>query len=127
MTNEINKILSKFKEADVYALICGYLYEYKEIPEYSIMCELAYLLDSKSFINLIKYFEGKTFTVPTKEEFQTAIRTILLYQYYEVDKKPWKEALIDAGFDSSDGRAAQIQLRKLKDTIEKYNYGNRNY
>ena len=127
MTDSINKVLSKFKEQDIYALLCGYLFELKNVPEYSIISELAYLLDRESFVNLIDYFEGQTFTVPTKKDFQNAIRTLLLLQYYEIEGKPWKDSLVKAGFDTSDGRAAQIQLNKLKSTLDKYNFTNRTY
>lgn len=127
MTDGINKVLSKFKEQDVYALLCGYLFEFKNIPEYSVISELAYLLDRDSFVNLIDYFEGQTFTVPTKKDFQNAIRTLLLLQYFEIEGKPWKEALLEAGFDTSDGRAAQIQLNKLKGTLDKYNFDTHSY
>lgn len=127
MTDGINKVLSKFKEQDVYALLCGYLFEFKNVPEYSIISELAYLLDRESFVNLIDYFEGQTFKVPTKKDFQNAIRTLLLLQYYEIEGRPWKDSLVAAGFDTSDGRAAQIQLKKLKTTLEKYNFTSRAY
>lgn len=127
MTDGINKVLSKFKEQDVYALLCGYLFEFKNVPEYSVISELAYLLDRESFVNLIDYFEGQTFKVPTKKDFQNAIRTLLLLQYYEIEGRPWKDSLVAAGFDTSDGRAAQIQLKKLKTTLEKYNFTSRAY
>lgn len=127
MTDGINKVLSKFKEQDVYALLCGYLFEFKNVPEYSVISELAYLLDRESFVNLIDYFEGQTFKVPTKKDFQNAVRTLLLLQYYEIEGRPWKDSLVAAGFDTSDGRAAQIQLKKLKTTLEKYNFTSRAY
>jgi hypothetical protein len=127
MTDGINKVLSKFKEQDVYALLCGYLFEFKNVPEYSVISELAYLLDRESFVNLIDYFEGQTFKVPTKKDFQNAVRTLLLLQYYEIEGRPWKDSLVAAGFDTSDGRAAQIQLKKLKTTLEKYNFTSRTY
>lgn len=122
-----SNLLSKFMEPDVYAILCGYLFEFKEIPEYSILSELTYLLDSKSFINLIKYFEGQTVRIPTREEFQSAIKVLLLLQYFEIERKPWKESLQLAGFQTSEGRSAQKKLDKLKATIKNYNYTNRNY
>lgn len=125
--SSVTHLLSKFKKQDIYAVLCSYLFEFKELPEYSTLCELAYLVDVDSFSNLIKYFEGQTVKIPTREEFQTAIRTLLLLQYYEVEKRPWKESLKEAGFQSSEGRAAQNRLNKLKEAITKYNYGNRNY
>lgn len=120
-------LLSKFKEPDVYAILCGFLYEFKEIPEYSILSELTYLMDSKSFINLIKYFEGQTIRIPTKEEFQSAVKVLLLLQYFEIEKKPWRESLQLAGFQTSEGRSAQKKLDKLKETLNTYNFTNRNY
>lgn len=127
MSNNITNLLANFKKQDIYAVLCGYLFEFKELPEYSVLCELAYLVDSDSFANLIKYFEGQTVKIPTREEFQSAIRTLLLLQHYEVEKRPWKESLKLAGFQSSEGRAAQNRLNKLKETLTNYNYGNRNY
>jgi len=122
-----SNLLSKFKEPDVYAILCGYLYEFKEIPEYSVLSELTYLMDSKSFINLIKYFGGQTIRIPTREEFQAAVKVLLLLQYFEIEKKPWRESLQLAGFQTSEGRSAQKKLDKLKDTLKNYNYNNRNY
>jgi hypothetical protein len=122
-----SNLLSKFKEPDVYAILCGYLYEFKEIPEYSVLSELTYLMDSKSFINLIKYFGGQTIRIPTREEFQAAVKVLLLLQYFEIEKKPWRESLQLAGFQTSEGRSAQKKLDKLKDTLKNYNYSNRNY
>lgn len=118
-------IMSKFKEQDIYSLICSYLYDCCEIPQYSIICELAYLLDTKSFINLIKYFEGQEIKIPTREEFQSCIKVLLLYVYHVVEGKKWKESLELAGFQTSEGRSAQNKLRKLDEAIRKYNYGNR--
>lgn len=127
MASSVTDLLNKFNEPDVYSVLCSYLYEFKNIPEYSTLCELAYLLDKDSFTNLIKYYEGQTITIPTRDEFRSCIRVLLLFQYFEIEKKPWKESLLAAGFQSSEGKAAQNQLNKLKSVIKDYNYGNRNY
>jgi hypothetical protein len=121
----VSDLISKIKEQEAYSILCCYLYEYRDIPEYSILCELAYLLDSKSFVNLIKYFEGQTITFPTKEEFQSGIRTLLLLKYTDIDKLSWQESLKKAGFQSSEGRTAHNKLDKLKDTLKKYNFNSR--
>jgi hypothetical protein len=123
----VSNLLSNLKKQDVYAVLCAYLFEFKEIPEYSIICELAYLLDCSSFVNIINYFGGQVLHIPTQEEFRSALRVLLLLQYTEVEKRPWKESLKLAGFQSSEGRMAQNRLNKLKETLAKYNYGNRNY
>ena len=127
MAQNANELVSKLQEQDVYSVICSYLYDMKQIPQYSTLSELCYLLDVDSFLRLIKYFNGQTITIPTKEEFAETIQILLLYQYAEVEKRPWKDALALAGFDSNRGKGAHNKLDKLIETFEKYNFGNRNY
>lgn len=123
----VSDIVSKLNKPDIYSLICGFLFELKDDPKYSTLSELAYLLDNESFLNFIKYFEGQVVTVPTRHELRECVQVLLLFQYSEIEGKPWRESLELAGFDTSSGKAAHIRLDKLKETIKKYNYGNRNY
>lgn len=125
--SKVSNLLDEFKKQDVYSVLCAYLYELKDIPEYALFSELAYLLDSKSFVNLITYMEGQTIKIPSMEEFQTCIKVLLLLQYNKIEGLSWKESLGKAGFDTSEGRSAQNKLNKLVSTLTKYNYGNREY
>ena len=120
-------IAEKLKEQDVYAVLCSYLYDFISVPQYSLIAELAYLLDAKSFVNLVKYFEGQTIKIPTVEEFQMCIKVLLLYVYRVVENRDWRESLELAGFKTSEGRSARNKLDKLCSALEKYNYGNRMY
>ena len=127
MPKTVDELVSKMQEQDVYSIICSFLYDLKNIPEYTTLSELCYLLDVESFLKLIKYFGGQTVTVPTKEELVDTIQVLLLFQYYEVEHRPWKDAVTLAGFDSNRGKGAGNKLNRLKETLEKYNFGNRNY
>lgn len=124
---DINQVFMNMQTSDTYSLLCSFLYEMKNIPGYSPLSELCYMLDRDSFEKLLIYFEGKTVTFPTKEEFVDAVRMVKLYQYYEVEKRPWKDCVLLAGYESSSGKLAHNKLEKLKETLEKYNFGNRNY
>lgn len=117
----LNDIFAKMNEKDVYSILCGYLYEFKNIPEYTLLSELAFALDSNSFLQLINCFGGQTIRIPTAEEFKSCYRTLLLLKYYEVEKHDWKESLQMAGFESSEGRVALNKLNKLKQTLKDYN------
>lgn len=117
----ITELMAKLKEKDVYAILCGYLFEFRDIPEYALLSELAFTLDCDSFLQLINCFEGQTITIPTKEEFKSCSRTLLLLKYTEVDKLEWKDALQKAGFQSNEGRTALNKLNKLKSVICNYN------
>lgn len=117
----ITELMAKLKEKDVYAILCGYLFEFRDIPEFALLSELAFTLDCDSFLQLINCFEGQTITIPTKEEFKSCSRTLLLLKYTEVDKLEWKEALQKAGFQSNEGRTALNKLNKLRSVIYNYN------
>ena len=119
--SSISDIFAKLNEKDVYSVLCGYLYEFKNIPEYTLLSELAFTLSSDSFLQLINCFGGQTIKIPTAEEFKSCCRTLLLLKYYEVEKHDWKEALQMAGFDSSEGKVALNKLNKLKTTLKDYN------
>ena len=127
MTENVNEIISKLQKKDIYAVICSFLYDLKDVPEYSTLSELCYLLDTESFLHLINYCSGQTITIPTKQEFSDLVQVLLLFQFYEIEKRPWKDAVKLAGFSSSKGKAAKNKLDKLKQTIKQYNFGNRSY
>lgn len=117
----------KLSQPEIYSLICESLFALKENPKYSVISELAYLLDKDSFIKFIKYFGGQTITVPTTEEFKDTIKLLLLYQSHEIDKVPWRTALEDAGYDLEQSRSAQRKLAILKKSIENFKAGGRTY
>lgn len=83
--------------------------EYNE----SIIPELAYLLDKKSFINLIWYYGGKTITIPSKHELLETFKLIKLYHYVVLKGEPLKDSVTKVyGKDEYD---SVIINRKLKD------------
>lgn len=122
-----SEIISDLQQKDVYSILCSLLYDMTKIPEYSIISELCYILDVDSFMKLIKYFKGQTIRIPTEEEFCEAIKILLLYHYSEIEKRSWKDSLALAGFSSSSGKLAHNKLDKLKETLQSYNVGNRDY
>lgn len=127
LSQTANELVSKMAEQDVYSILLSLMYDLRKVPEYTILSELCYLLDVESFMKFVKYFGGQTIKVPTKEEFSEVVQILLLYQYYEIEQRPWKDAVELAGFDSNHGKLAKNKLQKLKETLEKYNFGNRSY
>ena len=127
MADNINELMSRLTKPDVYSVLCSFLYDLKEVPEYTTLSELCYLVDIDSFMNLLQYFEGQTIKIPTKEEFTEVAQILLLFQYYEIEKRPWKDCVRLVGLDTSSGKMAHNRLDKLKETMGKYNFGNRQY
>ena len=127
MAENINELVSNLTKADICSALCTLLYELKDVPEYSTLSELYFILDKKSIDKLMTYYEGQTVRFPTKQEVAELTQVLRLFNNYEIEKMPWKEAVLAAGFDSSKGKAAKNKLDKLKKVIESYNYGNRKY
>lgn len=119
MTN--NKI-SLLKDADCYSLILFCLYKLMGVPEYSSLSELVYVLDRKNLLNLCEYFGGQTITIPTIDELETLTYSLLLYQYVNVDKKDYEEALDLIGYESKDLRRVKKFYVKLCEVLEKYDF-----
>lgn len=124
---EIRQSFLEMQTSDTYALLCSFMYEMKDIPEYTVLSELCYLLDKDSFEKLFKYFSGMTIKIPTQKELVEAIQVLKLYQYYEIEHRPWKDCVLMAGLPSSGGKMAHNNLERLKETMKKYNFGNRDY
>lgn len=127
MADNFNDIVSNLNKQDVFSILCSFLYDLKEVPEYSTLSELCYVLDVESFMHLINYFAGRTIRIPDKKELADLVQVLLLFQYYEIEKRPWKDAVLLAGFPPSKGKYAKNQLGRLKETLKKYNFGNRTY
>ena len=117
MTNEQIKSL---KETDTYSLILFCLYKLIEIPEYSSLSELVYVLDKPNLLNLCEYFGGQTITIPTIDELETLTYSLLLYQYVNVEGKDYVEALELIGHESQDLRRVKKFYSKLCDVLSKY-------
>lgn len=126
-TSNLSDITGKFSDPDVYSVICSFLYDLREDPKYSVLSELCYMCNKESFVNILVYLSNTTVRIPSAAEFVDCMRTLLLFQYFEVEGRPWKDAVEAAGFDPKSGKRARNKLDRIKDTLTKYNYGNRNY
>lgn len=111
-------------QEDTYSMALMLLYASSDNPQYTIINELAYLLDHDSFVNFIKYFEGQTIKIPTFNEIIDALNLLLLFQYYKVENKSWKDSLDLVGIesDTKSSYSAKFKLDKFCTRLEKYNY-----
>lgn len=120
--------LSYLSKEDSYSVALTLLGILKDDPSYSMISELPYLLDQANFLELLKYYEGKTIRIPTMDEVKRAMRVILSYQYYLIEKYEWHEALRLAGYDpETEGRSAERYLHNFIEVLAKYKIGDRIY
>ena len=121
--NELSSIttnLNNLKERDIYSLLLFCLYKLSDIPEYSSLSELVYVMDKQNFLNFCEYFGGQTIKVPTIDELNALMYSLLLYQYVKIDKVPYEKALTLIGHESKELRAVKKNYRVLCDILQKY-------
>ena len=122
MKKEVKEKLNSLKVTDVYSLMLFALHKLKDVPEYSVISELAYVLDGKSLFNLMEYFGGMTLQIPSLEEFKTVTYALLLYQYVNIEHIELKQAL--RLIDSEDISSKEVKdcYTKLVDILNDYEF-----
>lgn len=120
----VKEELSKLKEMDVYSLILFALFKLRDIPEYSALSELAYILDKDSLLKLCEYFGGITITIPTIDELECLVYSLVLYQYVDIDGMEYDKAVKLIGHRSSDLRKVKSEYSKLKEILQQYSLRN---
>lgn len=114
--------LAKLKDVDIYSVMMFTLYKMKDIPEYSTLSEMAYLLDKDSLLKLCEYFGGSTIKIPTIEELETIVYSLVLYQYVNIDGMSYDDAIKQIGHKSCELRKVKTAYIKLCDVLENYSF-----
>lgn len=121
----IKSELQKLKQIDIWSLMLFVLYNFQNVPEYSALSELAYVLDEKNLLKFCEYFGGQTIKVPTVDQLEETLYGMLLYQYIDIEKMTEKEAVELLRVDSSKHKAIKNCYKSLKCVLEKYSISDR--
>lgn len=89
------QMLEDLKKKDIYSLMLFALYIMKDEPTYSTLSELVYILNKEDLYNMLDYYGGMTITIPTLDDFKKLINCLLLYQYVNIEKKDFNEAITE--------------------------------
>lgn len=114
--------LNNLKMADTFSLILFVLYKLRDVEEYSAISELAYILDKDALMNLCEYFGGLSITIPTIDELESIINSLLLYQYINLDGMSYDEAVKKIGFESHQLRKIKKDYYKISKILERYSF-----
>ena len=117
--------LAKLKSIDLYAFMLFALYKIQGIPEYSTISELAYVLDKENLLKLCEYFGGLTIKIPTKDELESIVYALILYQYVDIDKMPFEQAIKIIGHTSDEKRTVKANYLKIKEILNNYELSER--
>lgn len=114
--------INLLKTTDIYSLSMFMLYKLIEDPDYTAISELPYILDRESMLNLCEFFGGQTIKIPTIEELYSIMHVLLLYQYVNIDKMNFDEAVKLVGYDGQDMRKVRHLYTKLSKVLDKYEF-----
>lgn len=114
------KDLTTLKEPDLYSLSMFTLYKLVDIPEYSSISELSYILDKNNLLKLCEYFGGLTIKIPTLDELYSIMNLLLLYQYINIDKIPYEKAIKLIGFKFEDNYKIKSAYSHLCTILNNY-------
>lgn len=116
----IKEELQKLHEPDIWSLLLFVLFKIKDVPEYSGISELAYILDRKNLLKLCEYFGGTTITIPTIEELEILVYGLLLYQYINIERIPEDDAFVMISRDGLNLKSVKESYSKIKETLQNY-------
>jgi hypothetical protein len=121
MRKETREKLESLEFTDVYSLILFAIFKMKDIPEYSTLSELAYILDKESLFNFLEYYGGTTIRVPTLEEFNQIIRALILYQAVNLEGVEFNKAFkgLESEFQNNGTKETYF---KIVEILDKYDF-----
>ena len=114
--------LNNLRTNDTYSLILFVLYKLRDVPEYSDISQLAYVLDEENFLNLCEYFGGLTIKIPSINELKDIVDALLLYQYIDIDGMDYAAAIEKIGFQSHQLRHIKTIYTDIKSILKEYKF-----
>ncbi len=120
---EVKASLNRLNKQDTTSMLMFALYKLKDNPNYSVLSELAYILDNDNMVKLLTYFGGMTIKIPTLREFRLFIQAMVLYYYVNIDKGSIEEALNSLSTAEFKKEELIEVYKTVSDVIENYEFG----
>ena len=119
---KIKTELEKLTASDIYSLLLFALYKSNEIPEYSSLSQLAYILNREDLLTLCEVFGGTTITIPTIDELEKLLNALLIFQLVDIEKQDYDATLMR--FKEKNLHMATIEkdYLKVKELMSMYNF-----
>lgn len=115
---QITKDINTLRDKDIVSILLFCLYKMTDDPEYSIISELAYVLDKESMYKLCSTFGGVTVKIPTIEEYEKIIKIIMIFQKVNIEGKELQDVLQELRVNQDDLESILECYEKLTPTIE---------
>ena len=118
----IKSELDKLTEKDIYSLLLFALYKASSSEQFSTLSQLSFILDKESLLNLCEIYGGLTIKIPTIEELESIMYSLILYQYVNIDGMDYDEAVKIIGYKSSQLRKVKSDYFAICEILDKYDF-----
>ena len=120
--NNIKEKLNKLKEPDLYSLMLFVLYKLHNIPEYSTLSNLSFLLEKDHLLKMCDLFGGTTIYITTITELEEIIYALSLFYQVNVNKKQYNKVIEEMKIDSSRLRKVKTAYLKVCEIMKNYTF-----
>lgn len=121
--NRKKQEISSLKDLDIYSLILFALFKLRDIPDYLVLSELIYVLDKDNMLKLCEYFGGQDIHIPTIEELESIVYSLLLYQYIDIENYQIDEALQLLNRPAKELEKIQLDYQQIRKVMQNYSFG----
>ena len=121
---QVRTALDALDKDDIYSLMLFTLYKLRDMPEYLALSELCYVLDGANLPKFLSYFGGMTLQVPTLKDMRLILSALKIYQYVNIDKGDFEEALKAAVTDDTAIDEVKDAYIKICEVMANYEFGN---
>lgn len=116
------KLVTDNQDEDMLALALMVLSVLRDTDEYGAITHLAYALNRKDFFNLIDMYGGTTLRIPTHDEVDLALRSLMFYYWYYIKHMSLNVARIRSGFGYRYGLEDEVAIKRIEKYLEKIDY-----
>ena len=114
--------LNKLKESDAWSFLLFALFKMREIPEFTSLSELVYILDKSALLKLCEYFGGQTLTIPTINELEEMVYGLLLYNFIDIEHLSETEAFSKLPQNTFSNKRLKQAYVNIKETLNTYEF-----
>ena len=114
--------LNNLTTSDIYSLMLFALYKANELPEYSSLSQLSYILDKGSLLKLCEFYGGTTIRIPTISELETLLSALLVYQLVDIENRCLDEVLEEIRVKTGSCTDVKKHYYNIKCILSNYNF-----
>ena len=118
----IREELDKLTTSDIYSLMLFALYKAGDVPEYSSLSQMSYILDKGNLLKLCEFFGGTTIRIPTISELEELLSALLVYQLVDVEGQEVEEVFETVRAKKGSDMVVRKHYGNIKDVLSKYNF-----